>query len=149
MRHECVSKYCFQLIFFREKIAFFTRKGLSVPELPTELAAAEEESADEAALTEIKSTDTIELAELESAVDELALAELECEDALELTKLEYNRSVVENGTEKIELESSSETILNLERHENVSKPEPNTSDVVVDSDDRFDYVIDRTLGVEV
>ncbi|XP_068156192.1 protein kibra [Drosophila tropicalis] len=149
LRKTKVPKGCPDLVSFKEKITFFTRKGLSVPELPSEFILAdgdaieeEEEEDDNAAETAI----AINTALVASSNRNKNLSE------------HHHRAACNSGA--VPKRSATPTPITAATAADASSAPaaaaaPTTAATVSDvSDDkpdqqRFDYVVDRNYGVEV
>lgn len=145
----------------REKISFFTRKGLSVPELPTDFMLPEADPIEEE--EEDYDDDEDNAAETAIAINTALVA-----SSIRNKNLSENHSggsansrrqhATQNATNKSKLNNSVTTTNTTEQNE-VKQTVENTKDKIAnhsdnenvedDQKERFDYVIDRTYGVEV
>lgn len=141
----------------REKISFFTRKGLSVPELPTDFMLPEADPIEE---EEEDYDDEDNAAETAIAINTALVA-----SSIRNKNLSENHnggsanSRRQHATQNAANKSIITATTNTEQNETVTTLENTKEDIVAnhnisenvndDQKERFDYVIDRTYGVEV
>ncbi|XP_065372074.1 protein kibra [Calliphora vicina] len=163
LRKTKVPKGCPDLVSFKEKISFFTRKGLSVPELPTDFMLSEADPIEEE--EEDLEEDDDDAAETAIAINTALVA-----SSIRNKNLNENHSggsassrrqqATQNATNKTKIATSTTTTTTITTEETeIVKTLENTKEQQVNNDDdddddddqkeRFDYVIDRTYGVEV
>lgn len=136
LRKTKIAKGSPDLVTFKEKMAFFTRKGLSVPELPAELSINEGDPINR--LSDHKEEDETQEEDTISQVDRsIEGAEGRPKDNKIAT------SVAREDTAAVDNKSiESTSLLSATTKSNITTAEDS-------SKDRFDYVIDRNYGVEV
>ncbi|XP_055373890.1 protein kibra [Condylostylus longicornis] len=129
LRKTKVAKGAPDLITFKEKIAFFTRKGLSVPELPTELVVTEESNLD----YELKNEN------LNSTEVCLSINENNNE---KLNNIIEDQQISKQISETNDINDTN-TILKPNGNNNNSTATPQKDN------NSYEYIVDRTYGVEV
>ncbi|KNC24994.1 hypothetical protein FF38_11826 [Lucilia cuprina] len=167
LRKTKVPKGCPDLVSFKEKISFFTRKGLSVPELPTDFMLSEADPIEEEEEDLEDDDDEDNAAETAIAINTALVA-----SSIRNKNLSENHSggsassrrqqATQNATNKTKIATSTTTTTTITTEETeIIKTLENTKENQQqqqvnngnDNDDdqkqRFDYVIDRTYGVEV
>ncbi|XP_037807551.1 protein kibra [Lucilia sericata] len=166
LRKTKVPKGCPDLVSFKEKISFFTRKGLSVPELPTDFMLSEADPIEEEEEDLEDDDDEDNAAETAIAINTALVA-----SSIRNKNLSENHSggsassrrqqATQNATNKTKIATSTTTTTTITTEEteivktlentkeNQQQQQVNNGKEDDDQKQRFDYVIDRTYGVEV
>lgn len=132
-------------LYFREKISFFTRKGLSVPELPNDFTLPEAHSIEE---EEEEEDDEDDAAETAIAINTALVA-----SSLRNKNLSENHSGV-TGRRAMNVAAINSKAINTTQEIEEKKPAESTKDQQAqqtqqEEQQRFEYVVDRDYGVEV
>lgn len=117
----------------REKMVFFTRKGLTVPEFPALTAESLYEEDDAADTSDI-------------CVPTIPPLPLGHAPAYYSTR--HNTTAAPTYSESVAAAAAAAATKNA-TPPSAPVPSPSTSSVVEEGDEQYDYVVDRTLGVQV
>ncbi|XP_005183553.4 protein kibra [Musca domestica] len=174
LRKTKVPKGCPDLVSFKEKISFFTRKGLSVPELPTDFMLSEADPIEEEEEVEDLPENQNDYNEEEDDDDEdddnaaetaIAINTALVASSIRNKNLNENhiggassrrQAATKNATNKLLAETcnrtttstSNATTTTSTEKQNTKDQDGNNSSSDADKQ-RFEYVVDRTYGVEV
>lgn len=118
-------------------MAFFTRKGLNVPDLPSECVLTEE-------------PEEFNLPSTPSSLATSTPDEITTNKTVNDVNSEFDAITKENAKQQSNDEANVEKAIDVDVNANVDtvSSKPNESEQEDDSN-RFEYVVDRTYGVEV
>ncbi|KAI9584445.1 hypothetical protein GQX74_006340, partial [Glossina fuscipes] len=156
LRKTKVPKGCPDLVSFKEKISFFTRKGLSVPELPNDFTLPEAHSIEEEEEEEVEEEEEEEDDDDEDNAAETAIA---INTALVASSLR-NKNLSENhsgvtGRRAMNIAAINSKAINTKQEEIEEKnsaestKDQQAKQTQQEEQQRFEYVVDRDYGVEV
>ncbi|XP_034661303.1 protein kibra [Drosophila subobscura] len=149
LRKTKVPKGCPDLVSFKEKISFFTRKGLSVPELPSEFTLPEDNPIEEEEEEEEEDDDEDEdnAAETAIAINTALVASNNRNKNLS----EHHHRAASGAVPKLPAPATAPTTADAAVAAAIpAVPAVAAEDGAEKPDQpRYDYVVDRNYGVEV
>ncbi|KAM8706052.1 hypothetical protein ACLKA7_010353 [Drosophila subpalustris] len=146
LRKTKVPKGCPDLVSFKEKISFFTRKGLSVPELPSEFMLPDADAIEEEEEEEDDDDEEDNVAETAIAINTALVASSNRNKNLS----EHHHRIASGAVAKLAATSSpAVATASAPVAASVAAPAAVPQEDGNSEQQRFDYVVDRNYGVEV